>query len=199
MTPATAPPVIPPLQPTDFIDDHAPSWRPAAPEPAQIDIADFATMFRHQPAGVAVLTADPGDGPVAMTATSVASVSVDPPLLAFSVSTSSSAAPGLLHARTLVVHLLDEDDIGVAQLCATSGVDRYADGSTWSRLPTGEPHFHDVRRWLRVRPVRVVEVPGATVVVAEALLASSTAAGTARPLVYHHRTWHVLDESSVAH
>lgn len=198
MTPATAPPTIPPLQPTDFIDDHAPSWRPVPPEPARIDVTDFSTMFRNQPAGVAVLTADPGDGPVAMTATSVASVSVDPPLLAFSVSAGSSAAPGLLRARTLVVHLLDEDDIGVAQLCATSGVDRYADTSAWSRLPTGEPHFHDVRRWLRVRPVRAVEVPGATLVVAEALLASPSPTSAGRPLVYHHRTWHVLDDSSIA-
>ena len=39
----------------------------------------FVTAFRNHPAGVALVTADPGDGPVAMTATSVCSVDANPP------------------------------------------------------------------------------------------------------------------------
>ena len=52
---------------------------------------DFKAVFRGHPGGVALITADAGDGPVALTATSVASVNVDPPLLMFSVTTVSSA------------------------------------------------------------------------------------------------------------
>lgn len=40
---------------------------------------DFKSAFRNHPAGVSVVTADPGDGPVGLTATSVISVSANPP------------------------------------------------------------------------------------------------------------------------
>lgn len=42
---------------------------------------DFKAIFRGHPGGVSLITTDAGDGPVALTATSVASISVDPPLL----------------------------------------------------------------------------------------------------------------------
>jgi flavin reductase (DIM6/NTAB) family NADH-FMN oxidoreductase RutF len=71
----------------------------------------FKDLFRGHPGGVAVITADAGDGPVALTATSVSSVSADPPLLTFSISALSSASTTLQRADTVVVHLLDADDL----------------------------------------------------------------------------------------
>ena len=58
---------------------------------------EFKAAFRGHPAGVAVITADAG-GPVALTATSVSSVSADPPLLIFSISAQSSAAAAFARA-----------------------------------------------------------------------------------------------------
>ena len=66
---------------------------------------DFKAVFRGHPGGVSVITADAGQGPVALTATSVASISVDPPLLVFSISALSSAAVALTRATSLVVHI----------------------------------------------------------------------------------------------
>lgn len=167
---------------------------------ASAEPADFTAAFRRHAAGVAVITADAGEGPVGLTATSVASVSVDPPMLVFSASTRSSSTPTLIRAATVVVHLLAVDDLPLARLCATSGVDRFADRRLWSRLETGEPRFTQVRSWIRARVVERVSAGGSTVVVAEAL-ETSRASGTdavtdAAPLVYHDRTWHGLDESS---
>ncbi len=51
-----------------------------------LSVEAFRHAFRHHPAGVAVVTADAGDGPAAMTVSSVASVEVDPPTLVFSAS-----------------------------------------------------------------------------------------------------------------
>jgi flavin reductase (DIM6/NTAB) family NADH-FMN oxidoreductase RutF len=76
----------------------------------------------------------------------VSSVSADPPLLTFSISALSSASTTLQRADTVVVHLLDADDLDLARLGATSGVDRFADRAAWSRLATGEPVFAGVRR-----------------------------------------------------
>src|SRR5476649_1152694 len=92
---------------------------------------EFKAAFRHHAAGVAVITADAGDGPVGLTATSVFSVSAEPPLLVFSISNVSSSAPTLLDAESVVVHLLGADQLHIAKLCATSGVDRFADLSLW--------------------------------------------------------------------
>lgn len=161
---------------------------------------DFKSVFRGHPGGVAVITADAGDGPVALTATSVSSVSAEPPLLVFSVSALSSASAVLASAETVVVHLLDADDLEVAQLGATSGIDRFAQSHRWSRLVTGEPVYHDVRAWVRCAVIDRMDAGGSTVIAAHALQArlerdvDPGAHGNA--LVYHNRSWHRLDEHS---
>lgn len=156
----------------------------------------FAALFRSQPGGVAVVTADAGDGPVALTATSVSSVSVDPPLLVLSASDGSSAAPVIVAAETLVVHFLDATDLPIAKLAATSGVDRFADLNTWMRLPSGEPAYIGPTRTVRVRTIKRVRAGTATVLIAEALEIGGATSDQQRPLVHHNRGWHTLQAAS---
>ncbi|MCU1480961.1 MAG: flavin oxidoreductase [Subtercola sp.] len=165
----------------------------------QVEIQDFTGVFRDHPSGVAVVTADIGDGPVGLTATSVISVSVNPPLLVFSLSALSSSTPTLLQADTVIVHLLGVSNLEIARLCATSGIDRFADTSLWSRLDTGEPLFAGVDRWIRARVVQRIDAGTATVLVVQALQVVNTsheAESTFAPLVYHNRTWHALGDHS---
>ena len=161
---------------------------------------EFKALFRGHPGGVAVITADSGSGPVALTATSVSSVSATPPLLIFSISSLSSSAPVLSTAATVVVHLLDSADLDIARLAATSGVDRFADTAQWSRLVTGEPVYRGVRAWVRCAVIDRMDAGGSTVIAAHAL--SSRLERDVEPgdhgdaLVYHNRSWHRLDASS---
>lgn len=161
---------------------------------------EFKALFRGHPGGVAVITAEGENGPVALTATSVSSVSVDPPLLIFSLSTLSSAAPTIATAETVVVHLLDSDDLDLARLGATSGVDRFADPEVWTRLVTGEPVYHGVRAWVRCAVVSRMEAGGSIVIAAQALQSSIARdvdpGEIGSPLVYHNRTWHRLGDHS---
>jgi len=161
---------------------------------------EFKGLFRGHPGGVAVITADDGTRPVALTATSVASVSAEPPLLIFSISSLSSSAPVISAAQTVVVHLLDADDLELARLGATSGVDRFADTTAWSRLVTGEPVYHGVRAWVRCAVIDRLDAGGSTVIVGHALQSSierDVAPGEAAgALVYHNRSWHRLGEHS---
>lgn len=163
----------------------------------------FKAAFRNHPAGVAVITADAGDGPVALTATSVFSVSAEPPLLVFSLSATSSSTPTLVRAETVVVHLLSAGQLDIAVLGATSGIDRFADTSIWSRLETGEPYFVAAPVWIRGRVVDRMEAGASTVLAVEALEARTPERGSreadaenSHPLVYHNRTWHILSEQS---
>jgi flavin reductase (DIM6/NTAB) family NADH-FMN oxidoreductase RutF len=156
---------------------------------------DFKSAFRNHPAGVAVITADAGDGPVGLTATSVISVSASPALLVFSLSAFSSTAPALARAETLVVHLLGAGQMGLAKTFSTSGIDRFADTSGWSRLVTGEPVLHGAPTWLRGRIVDRMQAGDSTVVAVQVLQASVTEPAPdadTSPLVYHNRAWHRL-------
>lgn len=161
---------------------------------------EFKRAFREHPAGVALVTAEAGDGPVALTATSVFSVSAEPPLFVFSVSDQSSASTTINSADTLIVHLLSSGQLGLAKLGATSGIDRFADRAIWNRLDTGEPYFPAARTWIRGRVLHRVRAGTSTVVVVHALHAElPEASGTeaaATPLVYVARTWHALGEPS---
>jgi len=156
---------------------------------------EFKAAFRHHPGGVSLVTAEGPGGPVAMTATSVASVSAEPPLLVFSVSTLSSSHATLTAVDTVVVHLLDARHRHLARLGATSGIDRFEDTSLWSPLATGEPVFHGTR-WIRARIVSRLEAGTATLVVAQALQ-SDLSAGVDDGLVYVDRAWHRLGAGSV--
>jgi len=165
-------------------------------EPSPVSAEAFKQAFRRHPGGVAVVTADPGDGPVALTLTSVASISAEPPLLVFSVSELSSAAPAVLRAKTVVVHLLDAGSIELARLGATSGVDRFADAAGWTRLPSGEPVYLGVENWLRCRIVSRLIAGASTVTIAEVLETSRLREELPAPLVYHNREWHGLSTQS---
>lgn len=166
---------------------------------------EFKQAFRGYPAGVSVVTADAGRGPVGMTATSVISLSAEPAMLAFSVSDLSSSAPTILESDTVVVHLLSAEQLEIAKLCSTSGIDRFEDATIWSRLPSGEPLFHEAQAWIRGRVVHQLRAGTATLVVLHALESGTVQLPTAdvndvepEPLVYHNRTWHRIGDHSVA-
>lgn len=158
--------------------------------------AEFKLAFRHHAAGVAVITADAGDGPVGITVSSLFSVSAEPPLMVFSISNDSSSASTVRRAETLVVHLLGSRHLDIARLCSTAGVDRFADTSIWRRLPTGEPHFPDVPVWIRGRVINRMEAGNSTVIAIHALESEHSDDPTTTPLVYHNRTWHALGDAS---
>ena len=182
----------PDAPPADLID--APAL-----EPVTSDL--FRAAFRNHPAGVAVVTADVGDGPVAMTVSSIASFSADPPMLVFSATRAASSTPSLSRAHTVVVHFVGAQQLWLAQLGATSGVDRFADVE-WGRLSTGEPVYADAEAWVRGRVATKMEAGSSVLFILEALEVciadESKDQGAPTPLVYHNRTWHILGDHSVA-
>ncbi|MHA7241022.1 flavin reductase family protein [Arthrobacter sp. TMS1-12-1] len=158
----------------------------------------FKDAFRTHPAGIAVITGLGPDGPVGLTASSVSSVSAEPPVLAFSVSTASRSAAALITADTLVVHLLGADQVGIAQLFATRGADRFGGVVDWRPLETGEPLLLDAPWALRCRILHRLPIGGSMILAAEVagIEQGDTRAG-AVPLVYHNRSYHRLGDHSL--
>jgi flavin reductase (DIM6/NTAB) family NADH-FMN oxidoreductase RutF len=108
-----------------------------------------ARSGRRHAAGVVVITADAGPRPTGFTATSLASASLDPPLLSFALATTASRWPTVAVAPTLMVNFLADDQRSLATTFATSGINRIALPTRWSRLTTGEPVLSEAPGHLR--------------------------------------------------
>lgn len=154
----------------------------------------FRHALRNHPAGVALVTATHAGRHVAMTVSSLASVSAEPPLLVFSVSDESSSAPVLLRAETFIVHLLDAGSAWLARLGARHDADRFGDPRTWAVTPEGEPYFVGAPVLVRARVIERVRAGTSTLCIIEALAITeqADAAARSRPLIYHDRTWYAL-------
>jgi flavin reductase (DIM6/NTAB) family NADH-FMN oxidoreductase RutF len=167
----------------------------------QLDARGFKSVFRRHPAGVAVVTLRHEGRPVGFTATSVISVSAAPPLLAFSLASTSSSWPAVSEATTLVVSFLADHQDDVSARFATSGIDRFAAGG-WTSLTTGEPVIDGAVSWVRARVLQRTPVGDSYLVSLRALSASTPAhdrdasAASPSPLVYHDRTYHRIGRHS---
>lgn len=158
--------------------------------------ANFKAAFGGHPAGVAVITADMGTGPVGITASSVASVSAEPPLLAFSLAAQSGSAAVLAVAQTVVVHLMSAADLELARIFADSRSERFTESMDWSRLPGGEPLLAHAGYALHCKILSRTPAGASLLLAAEVLEIIAPDAPSA-PLVYHSRNFHALGESSM--
>lgn len=141
------------------------------------------SVFRRHAAGVAVITAAGTSGPVGFTATSLTSVSAEPPMLSFGVGTGASSWPAISRAEHVGVHLLGEHQQELAATFARSGADRFADPTAWREGPEGVPVLDHVLAWLVCRVVARVPAGDHRIVLAEVVLGDPAGAG--RPLLYH--------------
>lgn len=158
-------------------------------------VEEFKAAFRRFPAGVALISAIGPNGPVGLTASSVASVSLKPVALAFSLSATTRSSRAVLAAETFVVHLLSARDVDVARAFADPNAPRFTAEQGWSTLPTGEPVLPSALVALRCRHLEAVPVGDSTVVVAEVLeIHPNRSAGPA--LAYYERAYRVVDDST---
>ncbi|RZT60580.1 flavin reductase (DIM6/NTAB) family NADH-FMN oxidoreductase RutF [Leucobacter luti] len=148
--------------------------------------------FRQHPAGVSLITAHTPEGSVGLTASSVASVGIDPPALSFSVTRATGSAGGILRADTYLVHLLDARHAALAATFAVSGTERFTEAQGWSELLTGEPYMPDTRVALRCRTLHSLGVGSSVIVVAEVL--GAVFGEAAEPMVHVERKFRELGD-----
>ncbi|KOG89159.1 flavin reductase [Streptomyces varsoviensis] len=147
------------------------------------------SVFRRHAAGVAVITAR-GAKPVGFTATSLTSVAAEPPLLSFGAGTGSSSWPVLAEAEYVGVHILGEHQRELAATFARSGVDRFAEPTSWRTGPEGVPLLDGVLAWLVCRVV--ARVPAGDHRLGLAEVVAGDPAGAGRPLLYHQGRFNAL-------
>ena len=105
----------------------------------RVDSAKFRALLGRFATGVTVLTTRDGTGrPVGMTASSVASVSLDPPLLLVSVDRAHEMYAALEAGRHFVVNVLAADQEWLSRRFAGDAIDRF-DGVGFRDNPQGLP------------------------------------------------------------
>ncbi|PRH78517.1 flavin reductase [Streptomyces solincola] len=166
----------------------SPAARPASPDLLR-------SAFRHHAAGVAVITAS-GARPAGFTATSLTSVSADPPMVSFGVGTGSSSWPVLAEAAHIGVHVLRDDQRELAATFARSGADRFAPPTRWRTGPHGVPVLEGVLAWLVCRVAALVPAGDHRLVLAEAVAGGVADDPDGGPLVYHRGRFHTLPPAS---
>ncbi|MBB5153523.1 flavin reductase family protein [Saccharopolyspora phatthalungensis] len=112
------------------------------------DPALFRRVLGHCPAGVVGITAvDQTGGPVGLVVSSFTSVSLDPPLVAFLPTKSSTTFPKIRDSGSFCANVLAAAQRDLCRAFAVSGGDKFA-GVDWSPGPTGSPILAGAVAWI---------------------------------------------------
>jgi flavin reductase (DIM6/NTAB) family NADH-FMN oxidoreductase RutF len=158
-----------------------------------VDAEDYRAALRRHPAGVVIITMASDAGPVGFTATSFTSLSLDPPLVCFNITHTSSSIAALSNARSIAVHLLGEDQIGLARRFSRSAEDRFADAALWTALDTGEPLLRGTTTWLRADVQQLIPAGDSTVAIAAVTQIHRDDESVPTPLLYLNGCYHRAD------
>src|ERR1051326_9193324 len=111
-----------------------------------IDGTDLRRVMGHFATGVAVVTSVSDGRPAAMTANSVASVSLEPPLVLFCGETNSDTLRGVQESKFFAINVLNEKAERVSRTFATRGP-KVFDGIGYRTEHTGAPIFDEALAW----------------------------------------------------
>ena len=91
-----------------------------------LDPRELRQVLGAFPTGVTVVTTrDAGGRAFGVTANSFSSVSLDPPLILWSQSNTSSSHPAFRESDHFVVNVMAQDQVDVANRFAKSGIDKF--------------------------------------------------------------------------
>lgn len=148
-----------------------------------VDPGEFRRVLGHFATGVTVVTAYDEMGPAGFACQSFASLSLDPPLIAFMVARTSTTWPRIAGAGTFCVNVLGAHQGELCRGFAVSGADKFA-GVPYDRAPvTGSPRLESVPAWIDCT-IQAVHTGGDHLIVV-GRVAALGAADEAAPLLFH--------------
>jgi len=156
---------------------------PESPSPSQV----FLEAFRRHGSGIAVITLRKKDAsPTGFIATSLASLSANPPLATFNMTQTASSWSSVKVETPLIIHMLHTENVAVAQKMAGESDQRF-DGDHWEEGPLGLPLLRGVHAWLSAEVVAITEVEFSAMVAVR--ITGGGYGDSATPLVYAHRDY----------
>ena len=152
-------------------------------EPAAISPDRYREVMRHHPTGVAaVASLDPDTGePCGLVVGTLASLSLDPALITFSVGRSSASWPKISRTGKFTVSLLAEGQQAIAEALSRRTGDKFA-GLDWSLSSQRTPQLHGALGWIDCTIER--ELDGGDHILVIASVVGLGASG-GEPMVFH--------------
>lgn len=156
-----------------------------------VDVDRFKDSMRHLAGAVSVITVGVGEDRTGFTATSVSSLSIDPPSILVSVNRSSSSWPVLQRYGSFAVNVLAHDQKDIADRFAgrggIKGAERYH-GADWIELVTGTSALSDALTVLDCELDEAIDRHSHSILIGR--VRAITVRGEAQPLVYWHGAYH---------
>ena len=144
--------------------------------------AAFRQLLGRFATGVAVVTTRAPDGrPVGMTASSLASVSLRPPLLSVSIDHAATIHAAILAAPAFVVNVLEESQEAISRRFAEDHPDRF-DGIGYRLGDHGLVMIDGAHAWIECERHELVEAGDHTIVLGRV---TGGTTGDGRPLLYY--------------
>ena len=144
--------------------------------------AAFRQLLGRFATGVAVVTTRAPDGrPVGMTASSLASVSLRPPLLSVSIDHAATIHEAILAAPAFVVNVLEESQEAISRRFADDHPDRF-DGVGYRLGEHGLVMIDGAHAWIECERHELVEAGDHTIVLGRV---TGGTTGEGRPLLYY--------------
>lgn len=117
---------------------HTSNPRPSAASDRSFDARQFRQCLGRYATGVTIMTALGRSGPVGITANSFASLSLDPPLILWSVGRGSRAFDAFARAPAFAVNILSQSQLDLAQRFSSAAADKF-EGTNWRPGADGCP------------------------------------------------------------
>lgn len=162
---------------------------------SSVDSDSFKDSMRHLAGAVSVITVGKGDDRTGFTATSVSSLSVDPPSILVSLNRASSSWETLQRHGHFAVNVLAHDQQHIADRFSgrggIKGADRYL-GGQWQELVTGTPALVDALTVLDCELEEAIDRHSHSILIGR--VRAVTTRTDARPLIYWHGSYrHIGD------
>ncbi|CAN7235288.1 MULTISPECIES: flavin reductase family protein [unclassified Phenylobacterium] len=160
---------------------------PLAPASPRLDAARLRDGMARLASGVTLITCWADGAPVGLAATSLVSLSVDPPRVLFSVRRAASAHDGLLKAGRCAAVALAEDDLEEARLFAVSDAqDQRFKSAAWNLSDDFAPRYAGGVARFDLAIEHRIRAADHTILIAEVL---EVASQPGAPLLYFERSF----------
>jgi flavin reductase (DIM6/NTAB) family NADH-FMN oxidoreductase RutF len=159
--------------------------------PTAVDPGHFRRVLSHFASGVVVVTGVVNGSPVGLTCQSFTALSLNPPMVLFCPSKSSTSWPLLATAPYLCVNVLSAGQHRLSDGFARSGTDKFA-GVTWSPTPRGAPALDGAAAHIEARVV--ARHDGGDHHIVTCVVEALSAASDPDPLLYYGSGYRALDE-----
>lgn len=148
-----------------------------------IEPLSFREALGHYASGITVISSHVDGEPIGFTCQSFYSVSMSPPLVSFSVMSSSASYPRIRRAGRFAVNILSGEQVDISNQFARRGTDKWL-GVDWQESPLGNPIIAGSLHWLDCEIHAEHAAGDHVIVIGEVKAMNLQQAAAGQPLLY---------------